>query len=206
MLTVKPILVGITGGIGSGKSTVCKIFKTLGIPIYDADSQAKKLMLENDNLVTGIKHHFGEEAYLPDKSLNRDYLAKTVFSNSDKLTILNSLVHPAVAEDFNLWIKTQDSKYVIKEAALLIESGSYKHLDKLINVSAPVDLRIERIMQRDTFRSEAEIQKIISNQLSEEVRNEKADYVIVNDESELLVTQVFKWHELFQNNSLARLG
>jgi dephospho-CoA kinase len=190
----KPILVGVTGGIGSGKSMVCKIFNTLGIPIYDADSQAKRLMLHDVDLKKQIIIGFGKESYLKNGNINRDYLAKTVFSNFAKLTELNEKVHPAVAKDFEAWVNKQETRYVIKEAALLIESGSYKHLDKLINVSAPVELRIERVIKRDSFRTQDEILKIISNQLSEEVRNEKADYVIKNDESELLITQVLELH------------
>jgi len=195
MLSSKPILVGVTGGIGSGKSMVCKIFNTLGIPIYDADSQAKKLMLHDDVLKQQIVHELGKESYLENGSINRDFLAETVFSNSEKLDRLNQLVHPAVAKDFEAWVNEQETRYVIKEAALLIETGSYKHLDKLINVSAPVELRIERVIKRDAFRTHDEIRKIINNQLLEEARNEKADYVIKNDESELLVTQVTEIHK-----------
>lgn len=195
----KPILVGVTGGIGSGKTTVCRIFETLGIPTYDADSQAKKLMLEDVSLKARIVAQFGNEAYMEDGTMNRAHLAKTVFSNTDKLSKLNALVHPAVAKDFENWVSLQDSKYVIKEAALLIESGSYKHLDQLINVNAPIDLRIKRVKQRDTFRSENEIRKIINNQLSEEERNNKADYVITNDESDFLIKQVLELHEMFIN-------
>lgn len=195
MPSSKPILVGVTGGIGSGKSMVCKIFKTLGISTYDADSQAKKLMLLDDVLKQQIVDGFGKESYLENGDINRDYLAKTVFSNPEKLTHLNGLVHPAVAKDFETWVNEQKTRYVIKEAALLIESGSYKHLDKLINISAPLELRIERVMKRDAFRTKDEIIRIINNQLSEEARNEKADFVIKNDESELLVNQVLELHK-----------
>ncbi len=194
----KPLIIGITGGIGSGKSTVCKIFNALGVPIYDADSQAKSLMVNDNNLVSEIKISFGAQAYLPDSSLNRDYLAKTVFSNPEKLSLLNSLVHPAVARDFEAWIlRNNDAKYLLKEAALLIESGAYKQLDKLIHVIAPIDLRIKRIKNRDVFRSEKEILKIINNQLSDKERNNQADFIINNDESELLITQVLELHKKF---------
>lgn len=195
----KPQLVGVTGGIGSGKSTVCRVFSTLGIPIYDADANAKKLMIHDKDLILSVKSSFGKKAYGTDGSLNRDYLAKTVFSDPIKLSKLNELVHPAVAKDFESWAFSQNTKYIIKEAALLIESGSYKKLDTLINVSTPTELRIKRIKQRDSFRTEEEIHKIINNQLSEQERKDKSDFVIKNDETELLISQILKLHQTFLN-------
>ena len=182
--------IGITGGIGSGKSTVCEIFKVLGVPVYDADSRAKMLMTEDSALVNKIIQSFGEEAYLSDGVLNRDYLAQHVFSNKSQLEKLNGLVHPAVGIDYKKWSSEQNAPYVIKEAALLIESGSYKQLDKLVVVSSPMELRIERIQQRDPFRSKQEIEGIIKNQLSDEERESYADYILKNDENELLIPQV----------------
>ena len=182
--------VGITGGIGSGKSTVCKIFQSLGIPIYDADTQAKKLMQENAQLVDAIKSEFGNDSYLASGAINRDYLAKVAFADSEKIKKLNTLVHPVVADDYAKWVSDQTADYVVKEAALLIESGSYLQLDKLIVVTAPTQLRIDRIKSRDSFRSEQEIEAIITNQLSDEERESKANFIIKNDESELLIEQV----------------
>lgn len=200
----KPLLIGVIGGIGSGKSTVCRIFSTLGISIYNADNKAKYLMVNDEILISKIKNEFGEETYKSDNSLNRDYLAKTIFFNPNKLKTLNKLVHPTIINDFKSWISIQKSIYLIKEAALLIESGSYKHLDKLINVSAPFELRIQRIKKRDSFRTEEEIHKIMSNQFSEKNRNDKSDFIINNDETELLITQVLKLHDLFQREKIQK--
>src|SRR5689334_1391221 len=134
----RSIRVGITGGIGSGKSLICKIFATLGVPVYDADSRARMLMTESQMLVSQIKKEFGESSYLPDGSLNRGYLSNEVFNNPAKLEILNSFVHPAVAIDSENWINANaTAPYILKEAALLYESGSYKALDKIIVVVAP---------------------------------------------------------------------
>jgi len=146
----RPIRVGITGGIGSGKSLVCKIFASLGVPIYDADSRARMLMIEDQLLISQIKKEFGNQSYNQDGSLNREYLSKEVFNNSLRLERLNSLVHPAVATDSENWIQENlNSAYIIKEAALLYESGSYKTLDKIIVVAAPENLRVQRVINRD---------------------------------------------------------
>lgn len=187
-------IAGITGGIGSGKTTVCKIFETLGIPIYSADNRAKFLMQNNPVLISQITDTFGEESYL-DGTLNRGYLAKVVFNDPDETAKINALVHPAVAQDFSAWKTKQQSPYVLKEAALLIESGSYKTLDYLINVSAPIDLRISRTQQRDPQRSLEEIRSIIDKQVSEERRAEVANAIINNDGSQLLIPQVLAIHE-----------
>lgn len=186
-------IVGITGGIGSGKSTVCRIFQILNIPIYDADSHAKALMHE-DTVKQQIITTFGTEAYLNDQ-LNRDYMAQQVFSDGNKVEQLNSIVHPALAKHFKQWGKEQSSPYVIKEAAILIESGSHQACDVVVNVSAPITLRIQRIKTRDTFRSETEIQGIIDKQLSDEERNQIADFTLTNDEKSLLIPQVLKLHQ-----------
>ncbi|MCV9388720.1 dephospho-CoA kinase [Reichenbachiella ulvae] len=191
--------IGITGGIGSGKSTVCRIFETLGIPCYDADSRAKHLMNHSPEVITAIKEAFGEESYL-DGQLNRNFLAKEVFGAGDRVKQLNAIVHPAVGKDFEQWVSGQQSPYVIKEAALLIESGSYQALDALINVTSPIELRIKRIKARDPFRTEDEIQGIIHKQFSDERRNEVANHIIQNDEKQLLIPQVLQLHEAFLKN------
>lgn len=190
--------IGVTGGIGSGKSTVCKIFQSLGIPVFDADSSAKKLMQENAQLVDSIKSEFGFDSYLTSGAINRDHLAKVAFADPEKVKRLNALVHPVVADDYSKWISGQTADYVVKEAALLIESGSYLQLDKLIVVTAPTPLRIERIKSRDSFRSQQEIESIIANQLSDEERESKADFIIKNDESELLIEQVLELDRQFR--------
>tara|TARA_R110000868_G_scaffold183737_4_gene425029 strand:+ start:101 stop:688 length:588 start_codon:yes stop_codon:yes gene_type:complete len=192
--------IGITGGIGSGKSTVCKIFQSLGIPVYDADSSAKKLMQENSQLVDAIKSEFGNDSYLTSGAINRDYLAKVAFTDPVKVKRLNALVHPVVADDYSKWVSDQTAVYVVKEAALLIESGSYLQLDRLIVVTAPTQLRIDRIKSRDSFRSEQEIEAIIANQLSDEERESKADFILKNDESELLIEQVLALDKQFRQS------
>ncbi len=188
--------VGMTGGIGSGKSLVCKIFNAIGIPIYDADSRAKWLTHNNDKIRAAIIEYFGKDAYSIN-GLNREYIADRVFNNKNELEVLNSIIHPEVGNDYQLWVKNQHTKYVIKEAALMFESGSYKVLDKVINVTAPIPLRIQRVLKRDNFRTEKEIQAIIEKQLSDEERIKRSDYVINNDEHEMLIPQVLKLHEEF---------
>lgn len=193
-----PFQVGITGGIGAGKSLVSRIFKSLGIPVYDADSRAKFVMTTDGILVAQIKKEFGELSFAADGSLNRSYLSSVVFNNPERLSVLNSLVHPRVAEDYRNWVSTHDDyPYVIKEAALLYESGSFKTLDKVILVSVPTDLRVQRVLKRDAGRSEDEIRNIIAKQLPEEEKLKKADAVIWNDETKLVIPQVLILHEQF---------
>lgn len=187
------IKVGITGNIGSGKSTVARIFSILGIPIYDADSRAKAVMVENQSLVQAIKKLLGEDSYSSDDSLNRAYISQKVFSNSSLLQGLNALVHPAVFNDFDDWVLTQNAPYVLKEAALLIESGSYKTLDKLIVVTAPVEIRLKRSILRDAS-NEAAIRDRMKNQMPEEEKIKLAHFCIQNNE-QLLIPQVLNIHK-----------
>lgn len=189
--------IGITGGIGSGKSLVSRIFNLLGVPIYDADSRAKSVMTTDGILVSQIKKEFGVLSYRADGGVNREYLAEHVFSDSEKLKRLNSLVHPRVGEDFNSWVKEQSSAYVLKEAALLFEAGSNTTLDKIIVVSAPEELRINRVLQRDKHRTVNQVKDIIRNQLKEEEKLKLADYIIINDESKPLIHQVLELHKQF---------
>lgn len=191
-----PINIGITGGIGAGKSTVCKLFNMLGIPVYNADDQAKALMTRDQNIITAIKKNFGNEAYLPNGQLNRTYLGKSLFKDDKQLKIINEIVHPAVAEDFEKWKNGHEDKpYLVKEAALLIESGSYKLLDYLITVTSPLNTRIERVLSRDAHRTKEHIREIISKQLSDEERIAKSDFIITNDKQTLLIPQVLKIHD-----------
>jgi dephospho-CoA kinase len=194
MTRKNPLLIGLTGGIGSGKSTVAKIFSILGIPIYYADDRAKWLMAFDEELKQQILTHFGPESYSEDGSLNRSYLAGTVFSDEEKVRIINSLVHPAVKKDFEKWVGQQNSPYVLKEAALLFETGSYKELDKTINVSAPLKIRVSRVLMRDLHRTEKQVNDIIDKQIPDDEKNKKADYVIKNAENKLLIPQVLKIH------------
>lgn len=186
------VLVGLTGGIGSGKSTVAKVFETVGIPVYYADDAAKRIMNTDEILRQQIIKNFGTESYR-DGVLNRPFIASVVFANSEKLTILNSLVHPATIEDSQKWIAQQSSPYVIREAALLFESGANKGLDYVIGVSAPLSLRIERVMQRDGFTKE-QIEQRIMQQMDEEQKIDKCDFVIVNNEKQLVIPQILAIH------------
>jgi dephospho-CoA kinase len=194
--------IGITGGIGSGKSLICKIFALLGAPIYDADSRARKLMTEDPVLVDQIKKKFGIQSYQIDGSLNREYLSKEVFNDLMKLDELNRLVHPRVAIDGQKWMnENADAPYLIKEAALLFESGAHKALDKIIVVIATDALRVQRVINRDKTRSKEDVLKIIKSQMGEEEKISRADFVIKNDETTLVIPQVVKLHERFINRT-----
>lgn len=185
--------VGLTGGIGSGKSTVAKIFETLGIPVYYADEAAKRVMNEDEALKNAIINQFGDESYL-NNTLNRQFLSSTVFSDPEKLALLNALVHPATIADAEKWMKNQTSPYALKEAALIFESNANKHLDYVIGVWAPYDLRLKRSMDRDNASKEL-IDARMKNQLDETKKMERCDFVINNDETELLIPQVLKLHD-----------
>jgi dephospho-CoA kinase len=187
--------VGITGGIGSGKSLVSRIFSVLGVPVYDADSRAKWLMAHDKELKRHVSAHFGKEAYEADGSPNRSYLSRVIFSSEANRQQLNQLVHPRVGEDYNDWRTAHSgSAYTLKEAALLFESGSYRQLDVVINVNADVALRLTRVMLRDVHRSKEQVEAIMRKQWSDAERSARADYTILNDESKLLIPQVLKLH------------
>lgn len=189
--------VGVTGGIGSGKSMVCRIFTILGIPVYNADDRAKDLMLENSGLRQSIIQAFGTDSYSEKGELNRKYLANLVFQDQSNLNKINDLVHPVVGEDYKHWVNmnVQTHPYIIKEAALLFESGSYRELDVITVVTAPEELRINRVLARDSHRDRNQVLSIISKQLPEEELVEKSDYVLVNDERQPLIQQVLDLHQ-----------
>ena len=195
-------MVGITGGIGSGKSLICKIFAVLCAPVYEADARAKWLMDNNAEVKAAIEALFGVAAYDSDK-LNRQYLADHVFHDKTKLEQLNGIVHPAVHKDFNQWCGQHKYPFVIKEAALLVETGSYQSLDALIVVTAPEELRIKRVLQRDPQRSEKEIRGIMDKQLPPEETTSHADFIISNDEQQLITPQVIQLHEAFMHKKRA---
>ncbi|WP_367915561.1 dephospho-CoA kinase [Leadbetterella sp. DM7] len=180
--------VGITGGIGTGKSTVARVFSVLGIPVYEADERAKVLMEEDTEIVRSIRALFGNEAYFTDGKYNRAYVAGKVFGNPELLLKLNATVHPAVGRDFERWAHRQHAPYVLKEAAIMSRSSG---LDRIIVVSSSLSLRIERIKTRDG-RSEEQIENIIRNQKTEEEFLTLADFVISNNEEEFITTQVLK--------------
>jgi dephospho-CoA kinase len=192
-----PLQIGITGGIGSGKSLVCKIFHILGAPVYDADSRAKDLMTTDGILVLAIKKEFGELSYHHDGTLDRKYLGDRVFNRKEELAKLNALVHPRVAADYQQWRSVQTFPYVLKEAALLFESDSYKSLDKIIVVSAPADIRFKRVQARDKQRTADQIRSIMLNQLPDEAKLERADFVISNDDTHPVIPQVLELHRRF---------
>jgi dephospho-CoA kinase len=185
--------IGLTGGIGSGKTTVAKIFELLGIPVYYADDEAKRIMNENGELKKEIQKHFGEAAYT-NGSLNRTYLASIVFADKYKLELLNALVHPVTIADAAAWFKKQTTPYAIKEAALIFEAGGAENLDYVIGVHAPVALRIKRSMQRDDTSREKIIERM-SRQMDEEIKMKLCDFVLKNDEQEFLLTQTLELHK-----------
>jgi dephospho-CoA kinase len=191
----KALKVGITGGIGSGKTTVCRIFETLGIPIYYADDRAKALMTEDADLVKAVKNLFGDAAYLSDGALNRALISEIAFSNPLKLNELNALVHPAVRLDGERWHNAQVGvPYTLKEAALHFESGGYKLMDKMICVVAPKEVRIERVLLRGGL-TRADIEARMSKQLPDEEKINKSDFVIYNDGHQGLIQQVMAIHK-----------
>lgn len=188
------IKVGVTGGIGSGKTTVCRIFQSLRVPIYYADDRAKILMAEDEQLKSELISHFGEGVYQEDGSLNRIWLAGQVFGDPLKLEQLNAIVHPAVGRDAEQWqLKHQSAPYTIKEAALLFEAGSYKKLDKIIVVTAPENLRIRRVMDRDHI-DEGAVRQRMDRQWPQEKKAALADFIIENDGSKSLIPQVLEIH------------
>lgn len=187
--------IGITGGIGSGKTTVCKIFATLQIPIYYADDQAKTLMIEDKDLKKSLIETFGRETYLPTGLINRPYLANIVFNDQLALEKLNAIVHPAVKKDGIAWAKSHaDAPYTLREAALIYESGIDKTLDYVIVVTAPKDLRIQRVMQRDGV-DEAAVRARIDKQWPESEKIKRAHFIIHNDGKQSLVKQVLRIHK-----------
>lgn len=191
-------VVGITGGIGSGKTTACKIFEQLGVPVYYADNRAKELMVNDEMLKNRIIAAFGDEAYFNGR-LNRAYLAAQVFNSKEKLSVLNGIVHPAVADDFDQWLEQhKHCDYVLKEAAILFESGAYQDVDISVLVIAPEQLRIERVMERDGA-TEEDVLRRMKNQWTQERKAKLADHIINNDGSELLIPQVLELHRKFSS-------
>ncbi|MER3498135.1 MAG: dephospho-CoA kinase [Chitinophagaceae bacterium] len=195
--------IGLTGGIGSGKTTVAKIFELLGVPVYYADEAAKRLMKENKEIKTAIKKTFGEEAYLNDE-LNRSYLAKKVFNDVYQLELLNTIIHPLTIKDAAEWMQKQSAPYVIKEAAIFFESGSAENIDYIIGVYAPQALRIQRAMKRDNVSRE-EVLKRMSRQIDEAIKLKLCNFLLKNDEQELLIPQVLELHQKFLSLANAKI-
>jgi dephospho-CoA kinase len=185
--------IGLTGGMCSGKSTVAKIFKTLDIPVYYADLAARRLMNEDPLLIENIRDLFGDSAY-SDGKLNSTFLAAQVFTNEAKRLLLNSLVHPITIADAEQWMDKQVGPYAIKEAALIFESGSDKYLDYIIGVSAPFSIRLSRILKRDGI-SENEARNRMNSQMDEELKMDRCDWLIYDDDKQAVVPQVLKLHD-----------
>ena len=185
-------IIGLTGGIGSGKSTVLELFKILGVKTYSADESAKKLVNTDPNLINLIKSSFGNNIY--DKGLlNTRKLSKIVFEDTEKLKLLNSIVHPAVARDFKLFLNSINEDYIVKEAAIIFETKSENNYDKIIFIQSPLEIRIERVIMRDNISRE-EVMKRINNQLDENLIINKCDYVISNENKEDLEDKVLSIH------------
>lgn len=198
--------VGVTGGIGSGKSTVCQMLHALGAPVYDADFWAKWLIEHDENTKKGVIDIFGHEAYNAAGEYQRAWVAGIVFQDAEKLAALNAVVHPAVEQHSHAWHEAWAQKgtaYTIKEAALMIESGSYKHLDFLIVVTAPEALRIQRVCQRDHL-SEEQVRARIRRQMPESEKIKLADFAIHNDGKQMLIPQVWEAHQLIVHQTLAQ--
>ncbi len=195
--------IGITGGIGSGKSTVCEIFSLLGVPVYAADLRARQLMDSHPDIRATLTAKFGSDLY-KEGTLNRKLLASLIFTNKELLQWVNRAVHPVVAADFAEWCTQFASlPYILHEAAILFESGMQIHFNPIIVVDAPFETRIERVMQRDGSTRE-EILARMQNQMDDEERRSKADYLICNDDMHLLIPQVLRLHTLFCQTSQAR--
>ncbi len=191
----KPIIkIGITGGIGSGKTTVCAIFKTLNVPVYNADVEARLLTNNHPEIVRRVRELFGDDIY-KHGLLERKKVASLVFSNKDLLHQLNAIIHPIVAAHFKAWLSQQENyPYIIKEAAILFESGGNKQVDKVITVTAPQHIRIKRVMLRDKL-SEKEVLNRINNQMPEEEKVKQSDYIIQCNDIDLVIPQVIRLHE-----------
>jgi dephospho-CoA kinase len=189
-------VVGITGGIGSGKSFIANIFNHLGIAVYDADGAAKYLMVTDTKIINAIKNRFGNMAYLDNGQLNSVFISEQIFSDKTARSFINACVHPAVHLHFDRWKSEQSSAYVMKESAILFESKAYQYVNSSLCVSAPVDIRTKRIIKRNNF-SEEKIKDIMSSQLQENDRNSRCNHIIINDELTPLLPQVLKLHEIF---------
>ena len=191
--------VGITGGIGSGKSTVCRMLAERGVALYDADSRAKELMSTSETLRRALIENFGDEAFTSE-GLNRAYLAERVFNDAEQLRLLNSLVHPAVIADFEAWAEVQEGNYVLFESAILFEAGLEDRVDAVVAVMAPVALRVERVMSRDGYSAE-QVMARINNQMSDDERSDRAKYSIVNIDLEELEEDVEQLHRRLSYDS-----
>ncbi|MBB68755.1 MAG: dephospho-CoA kinase [Flavobacteriaceae bacterium] len=185
-------ILGLTGGIGSGKTTVAKMFEALGVPVYNADQSAKMLMQSSQDLKDKIKQLLGEDAYTENR-LNKAFISEKIFNNKALLSQINALVHPEVARDFNSWLTLQTSVYVIKEVAILFETAAEDQFDYILTVTAPEAIRIQRIIERDQIAL-TKIKAVISNQLQDSEKTVKSDFVILNTDLNDTKNQVYDIH------------
>ena len=184
-------IVGVTGGIGSGKTYVCRLLNTMGYPVFYSDTVAKQLLVNNPLIINQIKDIFGKKAYLKNGELNRPYLAEQIFNDKSKLQLMNSIVHPAVRNEFQIWVKAQNCCLVFYESAIIFESGSKSHFDKTILVVAPKKIKIKRLLERDQTQKE-NIEKRMANQWTDEEKKALADYIIYNNDKDPLLPQIHK--------------
>ncbi|MCC9165279.1 dephospho-CoA kinase [Pontibacter harenae] len=192
------LIIGITGGIGVGKTVVCRMFQLLGVPVYDSDARAKWVMHHNSTLKEELIASFGPETYNEQGQLDRVYLGKLAFNNPERLSQLNALVHPHVGSDFKQWSDANAAApYLIKEAAIMYESEVWRQMNRVITVYAPLEVRIKRLLQRDPHRTEADIKGIVAKQLSEEEKIARADHVVYNNDKQLVILQVLALHQQF---------
>lgn len=197
--------VGLTGGIGSGKTTVAHIFEVLGIPVYYSDDAAKRLMNTNPGIRQQLTEEFGKEVYTAEGILNRAHLAALVFPDPDRLARLNAITHPVTIADSEAWMRRQTTPYAIKEAALLIEAGADKYLDFMIGVTAPENIRIERVMKRDGVSAD-QVRHRMQRQMPEDEKMKRCHAILHNDEQSLLIPQVLQLHQqLLEKAAVASL-
>ncbi len=192
--------VGLTGGIGSGKSTICKIFEWFGVPIYNSDLRTKALYINNNHLKNELIHAFGEEMYLETGEIDKNRFSN-ILSNSSHGKKLNEIVHPYVFDDFENWVSQQNHPYTIKESAILFESGANLTVDLVVAVIAPIHVKLKRIQLRDPHRTEMQILDIMNLQLSDDELIKRSNYIIKNDNSQSIINQVFSLNNEFLQKS-----
>ena len=185
--------IGVTGGIGSGKTTVCRVFSALGIPVFAADAEARSIMESDPEIIKKIISIAGKNIYY-EGSLDRSQLADLIFNHSELLEQINSLVHPAVRERFRQWHESQDTSYVILEAAILFETGSYKNVDRIITVVAPFEERIDRVARRNNLTREQILERV-RNQSDDEFKVARSDYVIDNSDCKMIIPEILRIHQ-----------
>jgi dephospho-CoA kinase len=185
--------IGVTGGIGSGKTTVCKVFTAIGIPVFSADNEAKKLMESDPQVMEQVNSIAGYDIY-QGGTLNRAELAELIFNSRDLLERINGVVHPAVRRQFEIWYSDQEAGYVILEAAILFETGSYKTVDRIITVIAPFEERIERVVRRNSLTRE-QIMERIRNQSDDEYKISRSDFVIDNSDNRMIIPEILRIHD-----------